>query len=85
MHVSPLGEVSLWDLERGTIISIFTPDSKISCMKLAFDSKSVLLGLSDNPTLITLKMLSADTAATCPGTNLFGEESSSSEEEPEVT
>ena len=81
----PLGEVSLWDLERGTVISIFTPDSKISCMTLAFDRKSILLGFSDSPTLITLKMLSVNTAATFPGTDLFGEESSSSEEEPEGT
>uniref|UniRef100_A0A6J0UD75 Uncharacterized protein isoform X1 n=4 Tax=Pogona vitticeps TaxID=103695 RepID=A0A6J0UD75_9SAUR len=79
------GEVSLWDLERGTVISIFTPDSKISCMTLAFDRKSILLGFSDSPTLITLKMLSVNTAATFPGTDLFGEESSSSEEEPEGT
>ncbi|KAJ7326778.1 hypothetical protein JRQ81_016537 [Phrynocephalus forsythii] len=79
------GEVSLWDLESGTVTSIFTPDSKISCMTLAFDRKSVLLGLSDSPTLITLKMLSISTAATSPGTDLFGEDSSSSEEEPEAT
>nr|XP_034969164.1 uncharacterized protein LOC118084041 [Zootoca vivipara] len=78
------GEVSIWDLESGTVISVFTPDSKISCMTVAFDRNTVLLGLSDNPTLITLKMLSTNTAASSTGKDLFGEESSSSEEEPEV-
>ncbi|KAK9398964.1 NACHT domain- and WD repeat-containing protein 1-like [Crotalus adamanteus] len=29
------GEVSFWDLENGTVISIFTFDSKISCMTVA--------------------------------------------------
>ncbi|XP_042323154.1 uncharacterized protein LOC121930632 isoform X2 [Sceloporus undulatus] len=78
------GEVSLWDLESGKVISIFTPDSKISCMTVAFDRKAILLGLSDSPTLITLKMLSLNTATLLTGTDLFGEESSSSEEEYEV-
>ncbi|KAJ6668622.1 hypothetical protein lerEdw1_012104 [Lerista edwardsae] len=79
------GEVSLWDLENGTIISIFTPDSKISCLTVAFDRKTILLGLSDSPTLITLKMLSINTAASSSGRDLFGEESTSSEEEAEFT
>ncbi|XP_062837471.1 uncharacterized protein LOC100559988 isoform X3 [Anolis carolinensis] len=78
------GEVSLWDLERGTVISIFTPDSNISCLTLALDRKAILLGLTDSTTLITLKMLSLNTAASLTGTDLFGEESSSSEEESEV-
>ncbi|KAH0616128.1 hypothetical protein JD844_027012 [Phrynosoma platyrhinos] len=78
------GEVSLWDLESGTVISIFTPDSKISCMTVAFDRKAILLGLTDSPTLITLKMLSLNTATSLTGTDLFGEESSSSEEESEI-
>ncbi|XP_053110680.1 uncharacterized protein LOC128326880 isoform X3 [Hemicordylus capensis] len=79
------GEVSLWDLENGTVISIFTPDSKILCLTVAFDKKTILLGLSDSPTLITLKMLSINTATCSTGKDLFGEESTSSEEEPEVT
>lgn len=84
MYFFPLGEVSIWDLESGTVISVFTPDSKISCMTVAFDRNTVLLGLSDNPALITLKMLSTNTSASSTGKDLFGEESSSSEEEPEV-
>lgn len=85
VHLYFSGEVSLWDLENGTVISIFTPDSKISCLNVANDRKTVLLGLSDSPTLITLQMLSTSTTASSSGRDLFGEESTSSEEEPEVT
>nr|XP_056711044.1 uncharacterized protein LOC130482358 [Euleptes europaea] len=79
------GEVSLWDLESGTLISIFTPESKISCLTVAFDRQTVLLGLSDSTTLITLKMLSVTSAGSSTGKDLFGEESTSSEEELEVS
>ncbi|XP_048366186.1 uncharacterized protein LOC125440412 isoform X2 [Sphaerodactylus townsendi] len=79
------GEVSLWDLESGTLISIFTPDSKISCLTVAFDRQTVLLGLSDSLALITLKILSITCAGSSTGKDLFGEESTSSEEEPEVS
>ncbi|XP_077158423.1 uncharacterized protein LOC143819984 isoform X2 [Paroedura picta] len=79
------GEISLWDLENGTLLSIFTPDSKISCLTVAFDRQTILLGLSDSPTLITLKMVSITSAGSSTGKDLFGEESTSSEEEPEVS
>uniref|UniRef100_A0A2H6NJ32 Anaphase-promoting complex subunit 4 WD40 domain-containing protein n=1 Tax=Micrurus carvalhoi TaxID=3147026 RepID=A0A2H6NJ32_9SAUR len=77
------GEVSFWDLESGAVISIFTFDSKISCMTVACDKKTVLLGLSNSSTLTTLKMMSINTAENSIGNNLFGEDSSSSEEECE--
>ncbi|ETE71412.1 NACHT and WD repeat domain-containing protein 1, partial [Ophiophagus hannah] len=77
------GEVSFWDLESGTVISIFTFDSKISCMTVACDKKTVLLGLSNSSTLTTLKMMSINTAENSIGKDLFGEDSSSSEEERE--
>ncbi|XP_039186728.1 uncharacterized protein LOC120302418 isoform X3 [Crotalus tigris] len=77
------GEVSFWDLENGTVISIFTFDSKISCMTVACDKKTVLLGLSNCSTLTTLKMMSINTAENSIGKDLFGEDSSSSEEELE--
>ncbi|XP_034298711.1 RWD domain-containing protein 4 isoform X1 [Pantherophis guttatus] len=77
------GEVSFWDLESGTVISIFTFDSKISCMTVACDKKTVLLGLSNSSTLTTLKMMSINTAENSIGKDLFGEDSSSSEEEHE--
>uniref|UniRef100_A0A8C5WG25 NACHT and WD repeat domain-containing protein 2 n=1 Tax=Leptobrachium leishanense TaxID=445787 RepID=A0A8C5WG25_9ANUR len=76
------GEVSLWDLDNGTIVSVFTPDTKICCLSLAPDRKTILVGMSDSPSLITLKVASGNKGNTfSTGTNLFGEESTSSEDE----
>ncbi|XP_069487576.1 uncharacterized protein [Ambystoma mexicanum] len=75
-------EVSLWDLDAGTFISIFTPDSKICCLSLAADRKTMLVGMSDSPALITLKLASKDkiNLGTIGG-DLFGEDDTSSEDE----
>ncbi|KAG7461821.1 hypothetical protein MATL_G00195090 [Megalops atlanticus] len=76
------GEVSLWDLDAGTVLSVFTPDSRIQCLSLLGDSRTLLLGLSDSPTLVMMKLTSQDVARTAAaGDNLFGEQSSGSEDE----
>nr|XP_014340238.1 PREDICTED: uncharacterized protein LOC102364681 [Latimeria chalumnae] len=76
------GEVSLWDLSICRVLSVFTPDSKIQCLSLALDESMILIGMSDNPALITLKLKSKEKAqVNFTGRDLFGEASSSSEEE----
>ncbi|XP_073498923.1 uncharacterized protein [Phyllobates terribilis] len=78
------GDVSLWDLDNGTVVSVFTPDSKICCLTLAADRNSILIGMSDTPSLITLKIASKDKdSSSFLGLDLFGEESTSSEDEPD--
>eukprot|EP00079_Xenopus_tropicalis_P020318 XP_012811104.1 PREDICTED: uncharacterized protein LOC101730828 [Xenopus tropicalis] len=78
------GEVSMWNLDDGTLVSVFTPDSKICCLSLAADRTTILIGMSDTPSLINLKIASRDREIlSSTGTNLFGEESSSSEDEPD--
>ncbi|XP_053556225.1 uncharacterized protein LOC128647464 [Bombina bombina] len=78
------GEVSLWDLDNGTLVSVFTPDSKICSLSLATDRKTILVGMSDTPFLITLSIASKDKGnLQSSGTDLFGEESTSSEDEPD--
>ncbi|XP_075695609.1 uncharacterized protein LOC142661658 [Rhinoderma darwinii] len=78
------GDVSLWNLNNGTVVSVFTPDSKICCLTLATDRKTILIGMSDTPSLITLKIASKDDDSSYfVGTDLFGEESTSSEDEPD--
>ncbi|XP_069055414.1 uncharacterized protein [Pleurodeles waltl] len=77
-------EVSLWDLDAGTFISLFTPDSEICCLSLAADKKTMLIGMSDNPALITLRLATKDKLNLgASGGDLFGEEATSSEDEPE--
>ncbi|KAM8939444.1 uncharacterized protein RCH25_053088 [Pelodytes ibericus] len=78
------GDVSFWDLDNGTLVSVFTPDSKICCLSLATDRKTILVGMSNTPSLITLKVASRDKEnAYSTGADLFGEESTSSEDEPD--
>ncbi|XP_027025117.2 NACHT domain- and WD repeat-containing protein 1 [Tachysurus fulvidraco] len=78
-------EVSVWDLEAGTVLSVFTPDSRIQCISIVDDEKcTVLLGFSDISTLIcmTLTKQGVTTADKIAGHDqLFGESSSSEEEE----
>ncbi|CAM2113218.1 unnamed protein product [Caretta caretta] len=50
------GEVSLWDLDDCSVMSVFTPDSKISCLTVALDRKTILVGMSDSPALILKKI-----------------------------
>ncbi|XP_071979384.1 uncharacterized protein [Engystomops pustulosus] len=50
----------------------------------AADRKTILMGMSDTPSLITLKIASKDKDSSyLVGTDLFGEESTSSEDEPD--
>ncbi|XP_048383603.1 uncharacterized protein LOC125451016 isoform X2 [Stegostoma tigrinum] len=76
------GDVSVWDLDSGTVLSIFTPDSVIQNMTLALESNLILLGMSNNPVLIVLKLTSKNKLElTSTGRNMFGEESSSEEDD----
>ncbi|KAM9329505.1 uncharacterized protein PAF06_003294 [Gastrophryne carolinensis] len=78
------GDVSLWNLDNGTVVSVFTPDSRICCLSLASDRQTILLGMSDTPSLITLKIASKEKGnGDSSGAILFGEESTSSEDEPD--
>ncbi|TFK16026.1 tRNA (adenine(58)-N(1))-methyltransferase catalytic subunit TRMT61A [Platysternon megacephalum] len=77
------GEVSLWDLDNCSVMSVFTPDSNISCLTVALDRKTILVGMSDSPALIILKKSSAKVTVNSTDRDLFGEESTSSEEESE--
>ncbi|XP_067885458.1 uncharacterized protein [Heterodontus francisci] len=76
------GDVSIWDLDSGNVLSVFTPDSVIQSMTLAPESNLILLGMSNSPVLITLKLTSKNKLElSSTGKDMFGEASSSSEED----
>ncbi|XP_060699205.1 uncharacterized protein si:ch211-212k18.6 [Hemiscyllium ocellatum] len=76
------GDVSIWDLDSGTVLSVFTPDSVIQSMTLALESNLILLGISNSPVLIVLKLTSKNKLElSSTGGNMFGEESSSEEDD----
>ncbi|XP_043561220.1 uncharacterized protein LOC122557528 isoform X2 [Chiloscyllium plagiosum] len=76
------GDVSIWDLDSGSVLSVFTPDSVIQSMTLALESNLILLGISNSPVLIVLKLTSKNKLElSSTGGNMFGEESSSEEDD----
>ncbi|XP_017574350.1 uncharacterized protein LOC108440128 [Pygocentrus nattereri] len=82
-------EVSMWDLDAGTLLSVFTPDSRIQCVSvLSNENSSLLVGFSDTPTLITMTLSKQGLTTASRDKHqdqMFGESSSSEEEEePEL-
>ncbi|XP_051231416.1 uncharacterized protein LOC127349591 [Dicentrarchus labrax] len=80
------GQLSLWDLEASSVLSVLSLDARVRCMKLLRGCEtSVLLGLSHSPTLISTRSTSShpvSSATRAPkDEDLFGESSSSEEEE----
>lgn len=74
----------MWDLEAGTVLSVFTPDSRIQCVSVMGDeSCTVLLGFSDISTLICMTLSKQGVTPTdkIVGHDQLFRESSSSEEE----
>lgn len=75
----------MWDLDAGTVLSVFTPDSIIQCVSVVgVENCTLLLGLSDISTLIsmTLSKQGVTTTGKLAGHDqLFGESSSSDEED----
>ncbi|KAK7176931.1 hypothetical protein R3I93_001002 [Phoxinus phoxinus] len=79
-------EVSMWDLDNGTLLSFFTPDSKIQTISLLGpNNDTLLLGFSDISTLITMTVSQQNAlntkSSTVHGKDLFGESSSSEDDE----
>ncbi|XP_055520619.1 uncharacterized protein si:ch211-212k18.6 [Leucoraja erinacea] len=77
------GDVSVWDLDGGNVLSVFTPDSTIATMTLAAQSNLILLTMSNHHVLITLALTPKNKLRLASGGDMFGEASSSSSSEDE--
>ncbi|XP_074480037.1 uncharacterized protein LOC141760845 [Sebastes fasciatus] len=76
------GQLSLWDLEACSVLSVLSLDAHIRCMKLLPGCQvSVLLGLSHSPALISVRSTSRTATQVSRHGDLFGESSSSEEDE----
>ncbi|XP_041842468.1 uncharacterized protein LOC121640694 [Melanotaenia boesemani] len=77
------GQVSLWDLEKCSVLSVLSLDADVSCVKLLPGRQSSLvLGLSHSPALIAVSTPTASSGSHISGgEDLFGESSSSEDEE----
>ena len=78
------GEISIWDLEQGSVLAVFTPDMKINCFTTALGGRLILFGLRDTLEVVTLRLMSSESKGIeRVGRNLFGEKNDTSDEEDE--
>ena len=81
--LNPPDKISLWDLDRGSVLSVFSPDARVQCASPL--GGGLLLGLSQSPALIALRLTSPPAAVAAATRDpaqgdLFGESSSSEDE-----
>jgi len=77
-------DVSVWDVDNGVLLSVFTPDARVQSYTLAYGDQIILFGLSDCSNLVSLTLNSRDIPdIELLGENMFEEESSSDEEADE--
>jgi len=74
-------DVSVWDLNEGSLLAIFTPDFLVQGYALGLGGQLVLLGFADSPELATLQLVSQKTnAIELVGENIFDESESSDDD-----
>ncbi|XP_069033923.1 NACHT and WD repeat domain-containing protein 2 [Embiotoca jacksoni] len=80
------GQLMLWDLEACSVLAVLSLDAHVRCAELLGGREaSVLLGLSHSPVLIAVRATCRTANAATyvsQGGDLFGESSSSEEEDP---
>lgn len=81
------GDISIWDIEKASIVSVFTPDMRINCVNIALNGQLITFGLQEVTDVVVLKLTSKDTLQLLDqgGQDMFGEapDESSDEEEEE--
>ncbi|KAK3103400.1 hypothetical protein FSP39_018953 [Pinctada imbricata] len=79
------GDISVWDLDRGALLSVFTPDTRITCCNIAMNGKLITFGMHEISDIVIMKLISKNTPSLLEteGEDMFGEkpEESSDEEE----
>ena len=50
------GDVSVWDLDRGTMLAAFSPDTRVTACKVLLDGALTLFGMYDKPELVILRL-----------------------------
>ena len=85
------GDVSVWDLDRGTMLAAFSPDTRVTACNVLLDGALTVFGMYDKPDLVILK-LSGESAkfqaldsgsSDDGGMELFGETTGDTSDEDE--
>lgn len=68
-------DVSVWDLTQGSVLAVFTPDTKINVCSVVLDGRVIIAGMYDKPELVILRLTSNKVAQVedAGGVELFGE------------
>ncbi len=78
------GDLSAWDLKKGILLAVFSPDTKITCLTSALGGKLTLFCLGDSADVVALRLSSCSRSGTQRvGSNMFGEKDDTSDDEEE--
>ncbi|XP_067654406.1 uncharacterized protein [Haliotis asinina] len=80
------GDISVWDIEKATVMAVFTPDTRIICCNVALGGELIAFGLYEKSDVIILKLMSRDHQPQIDdveGEDMFGEKPDSSDEDDE--
>ena len=78
------GDISMWDLDKGTVLAVYTPDTRISAMTVAMQGQLLCFGLKDSLSVVSLRLIDNRLdSITDQGENIMGEQtwSDSSDED----
>jgi len=78
------GDISMWDLDKGVVLAVYTPDTRISAMTVAMDGQLLCFGLKDSLSVVSLRLVdNSRDGMDDMGENIMGQklESDSSDEE----
>lgn len=86
------GDVSVWDLDRGTMLAAFSPDTRITACNVVLDGALTVFGMYDKPELVILRLSGAgakfqvldSVGLEDGGVELFGETTGDTSDEDEV-
>ena len=76
------GDISMWDLDKGTVLAVYTPDTRISAMTVAMQGQLLCFGLKDSLSVVSLRLIdNRRDGIDDSGENIMGEYSDSSDED----
>ncbi|XP_064634336.1 uncharacterized protein LOC135492092 isoform X2 [Lineus longissimus] len=76
------GDISMWDLDKGEMLSVFTPDMNIQSLEIAMDGQLIVFGLRDIAKVVTLRMSKGHRKELeIAGKDIFGEKEESSDDD----
>ena len=80
------GDISVWDIDAGTVLAVFSPDTRIMTCNVVLNGSLIVFGMYDKPDLVILRLTGSGGLTPVEemgGQDMFGEIESESEEDEE--